>query len=157
MQESPGADPTVEAAGFGRGWHRLALAAVHHGRVRRLVGVRVFSSHGGRFLIRFDSTGSQQQGDLFMLTLIGRERRRSSAMVRQLGRCLSTVRAASSEASAPRTCAKASSSSLLTSRPTNFSDRWRKTRIWWLPRVRRVLDLQPKIRTICSAIYRGVR
>jgi hypothetical protein len=49
--------------------------------------------------------------------------------VRWLSRCLSTVRAASSEASAPRTCAKASLSSLLASRPTNCSDRRRKTRI----------------------------
>jgi hypothetical protein len=30
-----------------------------------------------------------------------------------------------------------------------------KTQIWWLPRVRRVLDLRPKIRTIGGAKYRG--
>jgi hypothetical protein len=30
-----------------------------------------------------------------------------------------------------------------------------KTQIWWLPSVRRVLDLQPKIRTMGGAIYRG--
>jgi hypothetical protein len=54
-----------------------------------------------------------------MLTLISGERQRSPPTVRRLGRCLSTVRAASGEASAPRTCAKASSSSLLASRPTN--------------------------------------
>jgi hypothetical protein len=90
-----------------------------------------------------------------MLTLIGGERQRSPATVRQLGWCLSTVRAASGEASAPRTCAKASLSSLLASRLTNCSDRRRKTQIWWLPRVRWVLDLWPKIRTICDAIYRG--
>jgi hypothetical protein len=85
---------------------------------------------------------------VFMLTLIDGEQQRSMAMVRQLGRYLSTVRAASGEASAPRTCAKASSSSLLASRPTNCSDQQQKTRIWWLPKVRRVLDLRPKIRTI---------
>jgi hypothetical protein len=44
-------------------------------------------------------------------------------------RCLSMVRAASSEASAPRMCAKASLSSLLTSRSTNCSDWRRKTQI----------------------------
>jgi hypothetical protein len=76
-------------------------------------------------------------------------------MVRQLDRCLVTVRTASGEASAPRTCTKASLSSLLASRPTNCSERQRKTRIWWLHRVRWVLDLRPKIRTILRAIYRG--
>jgi hypothetical protein len=94
---------------------------------------------------------------MFMLTLIDGERQRSPATVRRLGRCLSTVREASSEASAPRTCAKASWSSLLDSRPTNCSDRWWKTQIWWLPRVRRVLDLRLKICTICNAIYRVFR
>jgi hypothetical protein len=80
---------------------------------------------------------------------------RRAATVKRLGRCLETVRAASGEASAPRTCAKVSSSSLLASQPTNCSDRRRKTRIWWLPRVRPVLDLWLKIRTICGAIYSG--
>jgi hypothetical protein len=97
------------------------------------------------------------EGNMFMLALIGGERQRSPATVRRLGRCLLTVRAASGEASAPRTCAKASLSSLLASRLTNYSDRQQKTWIWWLPRVRRVLDLRPKIRTICGAIYRGFR
>jgi hypothetical protein len=92
---------------------------------------------------------------MFMLTLISGERQWSLATARQLGRCLSTVRAASGEASDPRTCAKASSSSLLASRPTNCSDRRRKTQIWWLPMVQRVLDLRPKIRTICGTIYKG--
>jgi hypothetical protein len=76
-------------------------------------------------------------------------------MVRRLGRCLATVRAASGEASTPRTCAEASLNSLLASRPTNCSERRRKTRIWWLSRVRRVLELRLKIRTIGDAIYRG--
>jgi hypothetical protein len=92
---------------------------------------------------------------MFMLTLIDRERQRSAAMARRLGWCLSTVRAASGEASAPRTCAKASSSSLLASRPTNYSNRRWKTRIWCIPRVQWVPDLRPKIHTICCAIYRG--
>jgi hypothetical protein len=39
MQESPAADLTAEAAGFGRGWRRLTLAAVCRGRARRLAGV----------------------------------------------------------------------------------------------------------------------
>jgi hypothetical protein len=95
------------------------------------------------------------KGNVFMLTLIGGEQQRSLATVRRLGRCLSTVRTASGEASAPRTCAKASSTSLLASRPSNCSDRWWKTRIWWLPKVRWVLGLRPKIRTICGTIYRG--
>jgi hypothetical protein len=55
------------------------------------------------------------EGNVFMLTLIGEEQQRSPATVRRLGRCLSMVRAATGEASAPRTCAKASSSSLLAS------------------------------------------
>jgi hypothetical protein len=52
-------------------------------------------------------------GNVFMLTLIDGEQQRSPATVRRLGRCLSTVRAASGEALAPWTCIKASSSSLL--------------------------------------------
>jgi hypothetical protein len=95
------------------------------------------------------------EGNVIMLTLIRGERQWSPAMVRKLDRCLTTVRAASGEALAPMTCAKASSSSLLASRPTNCSKRRRKTRILLLPMVRRVLDLWPKIRTICGAIYRG--
>jgi hypothetical protein len=46
------------------------------------------------------------EGNVFMLTIIGGERQRSPATVRRLSRCLSTVRAASSEAWAPRTCAQ---------------------------------------------------
>jgi hypothetical protein len=145
----------AEAAGLGQGRRRLRLTAARHGRARRLAGVQVFSSYGGRFSIRFAPTGSQRRGNMFMLTLIGGERQRSTAMVRRLGRCLSTVSAASDEASAQRMCAKASLSSLLASRPTSCSDRRQKTRIWWLLRVRRVLGLRPKIRTIC-ALYIGV-
>jgi hypothetical protein len=95
------------------------------------------------------------EGNVFMLTLTSGERQRSPAMVRRLGRCLSTVRAASGEALAQRTCAKDSLSSLLASRPTNCSNQWQKTRIWWPPRVQLVLDLRQKIHTICGAIYRG--
>jgi hypothetical protein len=74
-----------------------------------------------------------------MLTLIGGERQRSPAMVRQLGRCLSTVRVASGEASAPR-MAEASSFStdqLLRSAAENLN--------LVAPRVRRVLHLRSKI------------
>jgi hypothetical protein len=59
MQESLGADPTAEAAGSGRGWRWLMLAAARHGQAQRLTGVRVFSSFGGRFSIRFAPTGPQ--------------------------------------------------------------------------------------------------
>jgi hypothetical protein len=59
MQESPGADPMAEAAGFGRGRRRLTLVAVRRGRARQLTGVRVFSSYGGRFSMRFTPTESQ--------------------------------------------------------------------------------------------------
>jgi hypothetical protein len=59
MQESPGADPTAESAGSGQGWHQLTFAAAHHGRVLWVAGVRVFSSYGGQFLIRFAPMGSQ--------------------------------------------------------------------------------------------------
>jgi hypothetical protein len=37
--------------------------AAHRGRARRLTGVQVFLSYGGRFLMRFASTGSQRQGE----------------------------------------------------------------------------------------------
>jgi hypothetical protein len=43
---------------------RLALTVVHHILARRLTGVRVFVSHGGRFPMRFAPTRSQQQGEL---------------------------------------------------------------------------------------------
>jgi hypothetical protein len=131
MQDSPGADPTAEVVGSGQGQRRLTLVVARHSRARWLAGVRVFLSYGGRFFMRFAPTGSQRQ--------------QSPA----------TVRVASGEASGPRTCAKASLSSLLASRPTNCSDRRWKSQIWWLPRVWRVLDLRPKIRTICGAIYKS--
>jgi hypothetical protein len=103
--------------------------------------------------MRFAPTGSQQRGEFDYL--IGGGWQRSPAMVKQLSLCFMTVRVASGEASAPRTCTEASLSSLLASRPTNCSKRWRKTQIWWLPRVRRVLDLRSKICNIGGAIYRG--
>jgi hypothetical protein len=95
------------------------------------------------------------EGNSMRLTLIGGGQQRSPATGRWLGRCLVMVRATFDEASAPKTCAEASSSSLLASRPTNCSERRWKSRIWWLPRVRRVLNLRPKIHTIGGAIYRG--
>jgi hypothetical protein len=63
MQESPGSNPTAEAAGSGRGWRWLTLAAARRGQAWRLAGVRVFLSFGGRFSIRFAPTGSQRRGE----------------------------------------------------------------------------------------------
>jgi hypothetical protein len=145
------------------GWFRPKAAwarARARGGVSRLSAV---ASQSSSFLkLRwsvFDEVCSYRikatRGNMFMLTLIGGERQWSPATVRRLGRCLVMVRVASGEASAPRTCAKASSSSLPASQPTNWSDQRRKTRIWWLRRVQRVLDLRPKIHTICDTIYRG--
>jgi hypothetical protein len=61
MQESPDIDPTAEAAGSYRGRRWLTLAAARRGRARLLAGVRVFSSYGGRFSIRFAPTGSHRR------------------------------------------------------------------------------------------------
>jgi hypothetical protein len=105
--------------------------------------------------MRFAPTDHSDEGNSIMLTLIGGERQRSLATVRQLGRCLAMVRAASGEASVPRTYAEASLNSLLASRLTNCSERRWKSQIWWLPRVQQVLDLRSKIFTICGAIYMG--
>jgi hypothetical protein len=63
MQESPGTDLTAEAAGSSRGWHRLALAEARRGRAWRLARVRVFSSYGGRVLMRFAPTRSKRRGE----------------------------------------------------------------------------------------------
>jgi hypothetical protein len=63
MQESPGADLTAEVAGSGWGWRQLMLTAVHRGRARRLIRVWVFSSYGGRFLMRFAPTESHLRGE----------------------------------------------------------------------------------------------
>jgi hypothetical protein len=155
MQESPDADSMAEAAGSGRGWRRLAVAAARHGRAWLLARVWVFSSYGGRFSIRFAPMRSQWWEEHVYANLNRRRVATKADNVRRLGRWLSMVGAASGEASAPRTCTKASLISLLASRPTNYFDQWRKTRICWLPRVRWVLDLRLKIRTICGAIYRG--
>jgi hypothetical protein len=53
----------AEAAGSGRGRRRLALEAARRGQARRLTGVRVFSTFGGRFSIRFAPMGSQRRGE----------------------------------------------------------------------------------------------
>jgi hypothetical protein len=137
---------------------RLLISVVHHRSDGwdgwlGLARVRVFSSYDGRFSMRFAPMGSQRRGERFYANL--NRHRATTTTVRRLGQCLATVRAAPGEASAPRMCTKASSSSLLASWLINCSDRRRKTQIWWLPRVRRVLDSRPKIRTICGAIYRG--
>jgi hypothetical protein len=63
-------------------------------------------------------------------------------------------RSSSGGALTSRECAEASLCSLLASCPANCSKRRRKTRIWWLPRVHRVLDLWAKIPTMGCAIYR---
>jgi hypothetical protein len=76
-------------------------------------------------------------------------------MVARFGRCLVTVRTAFGGAPASRACAEAYLCSLLASCPNNCSKQRRKTQIWWLPRVQRVLDLRAKIRTMGCAIYRG--
>jgi hypothetical protein len=60
MQESPGVVPTAEVAGSGRGQRRLKAA--RRGQAQRLTGVQLFSSYGGRFLIRFAPAGSQRGG-----------------------------------------------------------------------------------------------
>jgi hypothetical protein len=155
MQESPSANPTAEAAGSGRGHvgsrSRWCVMAERGGSLEfEFSRATVVSFWWGLLLLNHSD-----EGNVFMLTLIDGEWQQSPAMVRRLGRCLSTVRAAFGEALAPRTCAKASSSYLLASRPTSCSNQRRKTWIWWLPRVQRVLDLRSKIHTICNAIYRG--
>jgi hypothetical protein len=135
------------------GW--LWPGVARHGQARRVIGVRVFSSYGGRFSMRFVPMGSQRWGERDYANLNQRRAATEPSNSEVARPVLGDGEGASSEASAPRTCAKASSSSLLASWPTNCSERWWKTWIWWLPRVQRVLDLRPKIRTICSAIYRG--
>jgi hypothetical protein len=54
----------VGMAGSARGRRGLVLAAVCHSRAWRLTKVRVFSSHSGRFSMRFAHTGSQRRGEL---------------------------------------------------------------------------------------------
>jgi hypothetical protein len=142
-------------AGSSPGRCRLALVVARRGRARWLTGVWVFSSYGGWFLMRCAPTGSQWRGE-HVYTNLNRWRAATKPGNGEATRpVLVNDEGASGEALAPRMCTKASSSSLLSSRPTICFDRWRKTQIWWLPRVRQVLLLRPKIRTICSAIYRG--
>jgi hypothetical protein len=92
---------------------------------------------------------------VFMLTLVGGERQRSPATVRRLGRCLSTVRVASDEALAARMCAKASLSSLLASRPTNYSDRGEKLEFGGYLGFGRFLTCDQKF-ALYAALYIGV-
>jgi hypothetical protein len=79
MQESPGADPTAKAAGSGRGRHWLTLVVVRRGRARRLAGVRVFSSYGDRFSMRFAPTESQRREECVYANL---NRRRATTKPR---------------------------------------------------------------------------
>jgi hypothetical protein len=53
----------VEAAGSDWGRCGLVLVVVRRGRARQLTGVRVFSSYGGRFSMRFSPMGSQRRGE----------------------------------------------------------------------------------------------
>jgi hypothetical protein len=107
------------------GWGSwLALAVARRDRARWLIGVQVFSSHDGRFSMRFAPTGSQRWGKHVYANLNPRRAATRPGNGEAAWPVLSTVRAASGEASAPRTCAKASLGSVLTSRPTNCSDRW---------------------------------
>jgi hypothetical protein len=161
------------------GVSRLLISAVHHrldgwgGWLRS--GAARARSHGGApwpskmahrtssFLKLWWSLSDEAcsygitapRGNSIRLTLIGGGWQRSPATVRRLDRCLVTVRVASGEASAPRMCSEASSSSFLASRLINCSKQRRKTRIWWLSRFWQVLDLRPKIHTIGGAIYMG--
>jgi hypothetical protein len=143
-----------------RGWLRpgqrgLMLTVARHGRARRLVGVWVLSSYGGRFLMRFAPTGSQRWGELdyanFNWRRAATEPGNGEAARPVLGDAEGGLRWSFNS----KDVTEASLNSLLASRPTNSTERRWKTRIWWLPRVQRVLDLRPKIHTICSAIYRG--
>jgi hypothetical protein len=96
------------------GW--LRPGAARHGWAWWLTEVWVFSSYGGQFSMRFAPTGSQRWGERDYANLNRRREATEPSNSEAARRCLVTVRAASGEASAPRTCAKASSSSLLASR-----------------------------------------
>jgi hypothetical protein len=132
---------------------RLLISTVHHrsdgwgGWLRS--GAARAHAHGGSPEFEFSRAmvvgirwglllrDHNDEGNSVRLTLIGGGQQWSPAMVRRLDRCLVTVSVASGEASAPRTCAEGSWSSLPASWPINCSERRRKTWIWWLPRVRR--------------------
>jgi hypothetical protein len=116
-------DPMAETAGSGRG--RRVAAERGSSPEFEFSRATVVGFRWG-LLLRDHS----DEGNVFILTLIGGERQWSPTTVRRLGQCLSMVRAASVEALAPRACAKASLGSLLSSWPTNCSNRWRNTRIW---------------------------
>jgi hypothetical protein len=111
------------AVGSDRGWHRLTLTAACHGRAWQFARVQVSRAMVVSFRSGLLLRDHSDQVNSIRLTLIGGGRQRSPAMVRQLGRCLVMVRAASGEASTPRMCAEASSSSLLASRPINCFER----------------------------------
>jgi hypothetical protein len=92
---------------------------------------------------------------VIMLTIIGGERQRGPAMVRQLGGCLATVRAAFGKASALRTCAKACSTSLIAPRPTNCSKQWQKLKFGGYIGFGGFLTCGQKF-TLYAALYIGV-
>jgi hypothetical protein len=72
--------------GFGQGRRGLTLTVACLGRAWWLAGVWVFSSHGGRFPMRFSPMGSQRRRNSIRPTLIDGGRQWSLATVRCLGR-----------------------------------------------------------------------
>jgi hypothetical protein len=146
---------TTEADGSDRGWRRLTLAAARRGRARRLTGVWLFLSFGGQFSIRFAPTGSQRRGERVYANL---NRRRAAMKPDNSGVARPVLvdgEGGLQWSFSSKDVRQGFLSSLLASRLTNCNDRRRKTQIWWLPRVRRVLVLLPKIHTTCGDIYRG--
>jgi hypothetical protein len=156
MQESPGVDPMAEAAGSGRGRRRFTLAAARRGQARWLARVRVFSSFGGRFSIRFAPTGSHQWGERVYANL---NRRRAATKLGN-GEAARPV-LVDSEGGLRWSFSSKDVRQGFVELPSSFSiDQLLRSAAensnLWLPRVQQVLDLRPKIRTMCGAIYRGV-
>jgi hypothetical protein len=133
-------------------WRKQGSGRVAPWPAARVVGFfpTVLYSSMWYFLCNLDSTR-----DPFYSLAAAKTGHRKWSTGRQLGRRLATVRMASGGAPASRVCVEVSLCSLLVSCTANCFKRWRKTRIWLLPRVRRVLDLQVKIHTMGCAIYRG--
>jgi hypothetical protein len=145
----------VGAAGSGRGQRGLALTVAHHGRAWRLFRVQVFSSHGGRFPMKFAPTGSQRWVELDKANV----NRRRAATESSNGEVAQPV-LGDGEGSLWWSFGSKDVRWGFLELPSSFSTDqllWTaaETRIWWLPSVRRVLDLRPKIHTIGGAIYRG--
>jgi hypothetical protein len=138
------------------GWLRLGAASAHaHGRVRRLTGVWVFLSYDGRFFMRIALTGSQRWGERVYANLnrwiattkIGNSEAARSVLVNGEGGLRWSFGSKDVHQVFLELPSSFSTDQLLRSVAENLN--------LWLPRVRRVLDLRPKIHTICGAIYRG--